>query len=264
MANNYTDTTGVLKLKQVTPVIEALFRGHGLDPEYPGNGEAYIGISENLDLYPSWGHVYEGLNELVEKLGITLPAMKADIPFHDKLKILVESLFTHFGVNQRDPRVALLIDQLTDVGDYDTPELNWLFDVAWLMNDGHGLEYYQVEGARTCSKPRLEEFGGYGEYHSATYHMYSTSFTAGYLGPKIDVALQAKNYEEAAKFINERTHYALDYIADVQARNRVAQHMAAQILQKYTPIPSYIEAQAANDTVTHVRFAAAMREQFGK
>lgn len=42
MSNSYYDLTGVLRLKQVTPIIKALFGGLSLDPDYPGNGEAYF------------------------------------------------------------------------------------------------------------------------------------------------------------------------------------------------------------------------------
>jgi hypothetical protein len=34
MANNYSDETGVLRLKQVTPVINALFGPYELDATY--------------------------------------------------------------------------------------------------------------------------------------------------------------------------------------------------------------------------------------
>lgn len=51
MANNYYEATGVLILDEVTPVITALFDAFNLDPDFPGNGQAYIASNPDGSFY---------------------------------------------------------------------------------------------------------------------------------------------------------------------------------------------------------------------
>jgi hypothetical protein len=73
MANHYHDTTGVILIGGVTPVIQALYASFELDPGHPGNGEAYVAnIGEQTD--SSWSTVIESLALLADKMGARMPS----------------------------------------------------------------------------------------------------------------------------------------------------------------------------------------------
>lgn len=152
MAQNYYDWTGVLNLKQVTGVIQALFGGADLDAAYPGNGQAYIAeMSEGSCL--RWDEIHEALVELAEsyELEVTEDAREC-------IKACAVLLAEHFGHSSE--KVIEVLDG--QVFDEDRPELTVLFELAQLFDDGHEITSVETEGAYHCSKPRLHEFGGNG------------------------------------------------------------------------------------------------------
>ena len=68
MANNYYDMTGELILKEVTPVIDALFGDFELDESNFGQGSIYIAnLSEISNI--SWDNIQERIFEDLLKQG---------------------------------------------------------------------------------------------------------------------------------------------------------------------------------------------------
>ena len=150
MEQNYYNWTGVLNLKQVTGVIQALFGGADLDAAYPGNGQAYIAeMSEGSCL--RWDEIHEALVELAEsyELAVTEGAREC-------IKACAVLLAEHFG-HSSEKVIEVLDGQAFDD---DRPELTVLFELAQLFDDGHELTSIETEGAYHCSKPRLHNSAG--------------------------------------------------------------------------------------------------------
>ena len=211
MANNYCDMTGVLVLDKVTPVIQALFGPFNLDATYPGHGKAYIAdISEESNT--SWDAVADGLRELIRQLGLPLP----EDPTHDVEQILLV-LAEHFGASN-DEALDSLIEQHRFEDDAD---LEALFEIARCFDDGHGMKAYKVEAAWHCSKPRLFEFGGAGEYCGSHVRIRNSSNQTVSLGEDLEAALTFKDLAQAAKRIQSEVDRILGGFTSEVARDAV-------------------------------------------
>lgn len=217
MANNYYDATGVLVLDKVTPVITALFGGFKLDASYPGNGEVYIAkISEDND--PTWDDVRESLADLARELGLP----PADL--EDTTAGRLQMLTAHFGADE-DQVLCNLIDQ------EDSADLADLYRIALTLDDGHGLKAIKVEGCWHCSKPRLFEFGGHGDYFGRHCNISGNSSNVLLLGNDIDIALESGDLDKGADRILRETEQLLSGVtnADVRAtlRTKLSERLVA-------------------------------------
>jgi hypothetical protein len=215
MANNYYNSTGVLSLNVITPVITALFEHYHLDGDYPGEGKAYIAdIAEETD--DSVDSLLERLQELAETLGVTLdestetqvvPVAEADIPYGNESNICKEYL-RKFGAYFNIPE--------SDVGFYNSIEfsdfsdgigIEQLFELALRFNDGHGLTSLSSEGSWYCSKPRLGEFGGNGLFLGVKCSLSRSSSELEGMAYALEGALLTANYDKAAGILcNEALH----------------------------------------------------------
>ena len=211
MANNYYDMTGILILDKVTPVIEALFGAFNLDANHPGNGQAYIAdISEDNDT--SWDCVLDGLHNLVEQLGLSLPADAAD-DIEQHLHVLA----SHFSANNDE-----VLGNLIEHNDFeDDADLDTLFAIGLRFDDGHGLTAYKVEAAWHCSKPRLFEFGGIGEYCGRHVLVGNSSTQIVALGDDLEAALTANDLDQCAEHIRREVDRILAGFVDDGARQTV-------------------------------------------
>jgi hypothetical protein len=220
MANNYFDATGVLILDRVTPVISALFGGFHLDGTYPGNGAAYIArLSESND--PQWDDVFEGLVNLAEALGKSLPAGD-EFTIEDCL----HALANHFQAEE-DEALEYLIEHHSFE---DSADLAALFLIATCFNDGHGLKAIKFEAAWYCSKPRLYEFGGQGTYISQEIVLYSGSSRAVDFGEELHAALLRGNLDEAADKLAADIGNVLSGITDDTTRSTLREKLARKLL----------------------------------
>lgn len=222
MANNYYDATGVLVLDKVTPVITALFGGFNLDETYPGNGEVYIArISEAND--PQWDDILESLETLCGELGLSLPD-DADESVGEYLHVLS----SHFGVDQDVELGSLIAHNDFD----DNADLSVLFDIARSFNDGHGLKAMKIEGCWHCSKPRLFEFGGNGEYYGRHIYVGDSSTTPLQVGAEVDDALEAGNLDKAAERLLKQINSLLAGVSNPEIREalrtKLSQGLTAQ------------------------------------
>ncbi len=216
MANNYSDSTGVLVLNKVTPVINALFGPLELDASYPGNGQAYIAsMSESTS--GSWETIKENLEELANELSLALPD-----DAEDTIEEYLYLLASHFGADGNEQ-----LEGIIDMTDFDNDaDFASLFQIARAMNDGHGLSAYKVETAFHCSKPRLGEFGGSGEYAGTQLAVAENTSRITALGEKLEEALVAKDAAKAALEVHRHINQILVGIYDSATREAVTKKLA--------------------------------------
>lgn len=224
MTNNHYDATGILILDRVTPVITALFNEFKLDASQPGYGAAYIArISESND--PQWSGVLDGLVELANQLGITLP-----IEQNPSIKTVLEILATHFGASQNEPLAQLIGHHRFE----DAAELDVLFLIATNLNDGHNLVAIQFEGCWYCQTPNLFEFGGNGCFISREVRLFGTSTHVLQLGEKLRNAILANAIDEATTLIVLETLILLAGIKDEGLRDELQRSVANHLLAHTT------------------------------
>jgi hypothetical protein len=260
MANNHQDVVGVIKVKLVTPVIRALFGCYNLDEKYPGNGHVYIASSDSNYTGAYWETMMPDLGKLCDYLKVKLPEVvryriddnygceENEVEFGSDLVCVFENLFSHFSTITY-PAAQKYLQNFRAVDGYDTPELKWLFEMAQLMDDGHGLEYYQVDAAYYCDKPRLGEFGGWGEYRSNTYSTYISSHWANVRGQEVDRMLASQDYAGVGNYVGVQFTSVLHGIVDPHARQQVANASIRQLNEIYNPIPQGVPA--SNEAVAN-------------
>ena len=216
MANNYYDSTGVLVLDKVTPVITALFGDFKLDADYPGNGEAYIAkFSEDND--PNWDDIRDSLVELAQVMGLT-----ASDSVDDGNNGWLRALCAHFGDKDDE-----LVSEIA--GFEDSADVANLYRVAQRLDDGHGLKAIKVEGGWHCDKPRLFEFGGVGEYIGRDCYVSSISSDAVLFGPKLQATLTADDLDTGADEILAKLTDILDGVYDKTKREALKQKLVAKL-----------------------------------
>jgi len=219
MANNYSDMTGVLVLNKVTPVIQALFGAFALDARNPGDGQAYIAnIGEENDC--RWERVLEGLDDLIEQLG--LHDATTDDAQPGSMEHALRVLARHFQATDNEA-----LDQLIERGDFeDDADLLSLFAIAQAFDDGHGLASIKTETAWYCSKPHLFEFGGAGQYHGRHFTFEVSSQQAAHHGDAIDAALAGGATDAAAAEVHRMLENILAGIHGETTRADVRQKLA--------------------------------------
>lgn len=207
MANSYFELTGVLKIAQATPILHALYDGYELDDEDPGNGLAYIAIMEGTDR--SWDTIIESLTEVAVKLGF-------DEDFGDGTP---EEVLNFLAVKFSVVDMPRFNDFLAATDFSEESELEPLYYLATIFNDGHGIEWFKTEAAWTCSKPRLFEFGGCGYFEGKHCVLSSSSSHAPDLGETLETALGQGNLDAAATRIRQEVQRLLDGVIDEVQRN---------------------------------------------
>lgn len=217
MANNHYESNGVLVLDKVTPVIQALFGQFALDPTLPGNGEAYIRTCS--DSYePQWEELLEDLAQLAANLGLHSPGYDA--------KEILDALLSHFV---KEPYAQLGRDLIESIDVDNGADLDDLFALANLFDDGHGLKAMRIEGCWSSSKARLFEFGGDGVYRSSRLRIRTSSSQALALGSAIDNALASQDQDAAAEFVAAHVNDLLDGLADNNMRQAILRGVATKL-----------------------------------
>lgn len=223
MANNYYDLTGVLRLTQATPVIHALFGGMDLDPEHPGNGEAYIcQMSESTS--QSWEDVLEQLDELATALGVTPePAAEGE----DDADALLWALAKHFKGDGQEAFAALMEGSTFD----EEADLESLFVLARAFDDGHGLSAIVYEGCWHSDKPRLFEFGGDGGFIGPQLSMSGTSTLFMQLGENLEAALLKGSVAEATAHLVRHLEQLLGGLDSAEYRQQLKAGLAVALAE---------------------------------
>lgn len=214
MANNYSESTGLLRLKKVTPVIEAMFGQFNFGPTH--SGEFYIGIDD--ETCPLWEGLSERLSDLCNSLGIK-------IGLDDMQDTLVEkylgALADHFGKSDDTD----LMNYIEHIDVFSTVEIDEMYFLATKFDDGHGLSAMEIEGCWYCSKLRYGEQGGWGSYDGKYFSDRTHSNESITYGRAIDVALGFNDVETATKIIAKRTESMLSGISDENQRKAVLQRL---------------------------------------
>lgn len=222
MSQNLYDSTGVLELSAVTPLIRALFKGFGLDEHHPGDGQVFISrMSENSP--PSWQDILEELRDLAESLDI-------DVPLGDEWFAgeYLQVIARHYGADS-DPVLARLLAtyQFTDAADLDT-----VYRVAERIDDGHGLKAMKIEGCWHSDRPRLFEFGGDCSYYSRQVKLESNTTNAVEFGAKLNSALVAGDAAAASAHIQSEFNKIVASIQDDQMRGQVSDLLRVAMMQQ--------------------------------
>lgn len=213
MAQNSYDMTGKLKLEKITPVITALFGEFKLAPH--GEGEAYIAQSTDVTS-TSWSRIGEGLHRLVVG-SLGLPAGDAD-----DIDALLRALAIHMGLDSEAIEAVASFAPDSDDVDLDVEaDIDDLFEIAHLLDDGHGLTALQAEGAWTCSRLRAGEFGGDGMYLSAHVSSRSSSCTAARLGEALDATIERADTAASAEIMLAEIDRLFGFINDPITRAAV-------------------------------------------
>ncbi|NNM52099.1 MAG: hypothetical protein HKM02_07725 [Pseudomonadales bacterium] len=217
MAINYYDMTGVLILDQVTPVIKALFNGYNLDGSFPGKGQAYIAnISESSNC--SWYSVCENLESLAKELGLKIDES-------NMIEEVLSVLASHFSANQNNDLANLMENSTFE----DDASLDALFTIAKAFDDGHGLKAFKYEGCWHCDKPRLDNFGGHGEFTGSHVTVRGSSTGIVELGEKLEAAIESGNTNKAAELICKQVSSLLAGIYDEVVRKEVANNLVQML-----------------------------------
>jgi hypothetical protein len=225
MANNYYEGTGVLMLERVTPIITALFGDFSLDANYPGGGQAYIAIRDEINP-PDWSDIARHLARSAPKLGINV---KAGADIVDVLRAYAR----HYQREDDEDMKCLLDEQHVLKEDAD---LETLFRIASLLNDGHQLAAIRFEGCWYCSRPRLFEFGGDAFFYSREIKLSGSTRQTMNFAADLHVALTQKDVSNATAIVTRQTLELLNAIDDAEQREAVRRGLIER-LSENSPTP---------------------------
>jgi len=217
MADQHYDTTGLLVLDEVTPIITALFGNFRLQPFYPEYRQAYFArLSGTTD--PQWSDVHNNLIALAAKLALPLPD-DGSVGMGTVLKALSK----HFGA-EHDKELDDLINGYRFEGSAD---LEALFLIATRINDGHNLAEMQYEGAWYCNTPRLFGFGGHGCFLSREVQLSSNSQQAADIGRHLRQKLLENDLDAAAGVLAKGILRLFSAVTDQRTRLQLRQRVSS-------------------------------------
>ena len=257
MANHSYDMTGVLRLKTVTPVIRELFGTFDLDETFPGeDGEVYIAISEWTA--GSWAVVKFHVANLVNRLypntgwGMGLVAM-------------LWKLATHFGVAGQQEYLEIARTFEADSFDENKDaDLETLFKLACLFNDGHGLLALKTSGAWHTDREKSFGFGGDALFAGLKASGYLSSAKTLALTESLDTRLHEGKEDDAAELLFKHVETLLNGIHDADQRERVRSRLAAQLNPASIPVKHWDAYHVPDTVMTHQFDIDDQREQNGQ
>ena len=216
MSQTNIEMTGVLVCESVTPIIQTLFEGFNVSDNYPGNGRFHIAQFKD-GAPPSWERVIDDLVDLAEELNIELPEDLDDEYSPEKAEIVISLFGDHFGASGNTD----LMNFIENYGFNDGAEIEVLFFLAKIFNDGHKLKAYSIQTAWYCSRPELDEFGGSGDFEGTHFESHGTSAKVCQLGETIEQALEDGNLLVAANHLSANIKSLLNGVKDAEVRELV-------------------------------------------
>ncbi|WP_186083138.1 hypothetical protein [Burkholderia gladioli] len=217
MAVNISEGCGVLLLKNVTPVIQAIFADHNLnggdDPVKVREGMVYIADSDERGYCTNWESLGGRLLDLVEDLG--LEGLQDEEDICATLRVLA-------GHHRTGEAMEAWIH--THREDIDAGQCGWLpdlFDLAKLLDDGHGLTGISMRTASVCSELRLGEFYGRGWLFTSVYQEFVDSDDVLKEALTISDALLADDIVGAGEKVLHQVQRALSSIVDEAQRDAI-------------------------------------------
>lgn len=227
MANCYTDATGVMKAKALTPVIQALFGALGVEAIGADDEDASLVLlyikSEGNEA--SYGNICSALDEGFDTFEMHTSEEIADV-------------FLNFAEEHGKRNAVLELIDASTFNQDDDADLMFLFDLARLLDDGHGLESISMETGWHGDKMRLGYFGGHGDYVSKNVRVSMGSGFAANFGAKVDAAIGAGDVGAVALAYREHLESMIDDIAIPEVREAVR----AQLLRDE---PAQVSAPSA-------------------
>ena len=203
MANCYTDGTGTIRLKKITPVIKSIFGAFGVRPyedgvayiqrETEGAQANYADVvkemaGESVDLYES-DHIREEIVSFADKHG-----KRAEV------ETLIESF-------EFDPDGAA--------------DLAFLFDLAQIIDDGHEIKEIHFEEGWHGDQMRVGYFGGFGEFITKNVQVGFGSGQAKQLGKRLDAAVASGDIDAVSHLLRAQFSQVIDGISDKALRAEV-------------------------------------------
>lgn len=218
MTTHSYQSTGVLVLDRITPVIEAIFCDMNIGPFDPTSREAFI---ETEFEHQSWTDIFCQLASLAIHLGTSLPASASRIEVLDAIATRL-----NLSLNEHRKRLIEILSEAEaeDGNDYASPAD--LFTIASVLDDGHGLTAIMMEGAWHSDKLRQFYFGGNGMYVTKEVHVQSTSSEALSLGVPLHTALVENDVDIAALHLSRFTENLLLGISKEDLRHQVRVKLA--------------------------------------
>lgn len=209
MANNYYQATGSLKLNQITPVINALFGVFNV--EEIDNETAYIKQDEG----DCTSH-----EAVAEQICLVMEVAPGDDSFACSLRAMADK------VGKYDEVSEYLSQSELEFAPDDSCDLNLLYDLARIMDDGHGLSSLQISGAWTCDKMRLGEFGGDATYIGNNFTLRTGTYIAENLGEFIDRAIGEGDFVKVQSRIFSDLHNMLSGVSNETVRENILAGLA--------------------------------------
>jgi hypothetical protein len=131
-------------------------------------------------------------------------------------------LCAHFG-----DKDGQLVSEIA--GFEDSAWVGDVFKIAQKLDDGHGLKAAKLEGCWHCSKPRLFEFGGDGQYITNDCYVGVASGYAIEFGTALQAALDGGNLDKVVDVTFVQIGKVLGSIQDEAIRNSVKQKLASML-----------------------------------
>lgn len=198
MADTFFDTTGVLFLEKVTPIIKALFVGYEVADEFYGDDKCYIAMTQ-YGGDSSWDTVIEELVKLAQSKGMEHGCIDSGVE-------IFTFLAKGFGVeNDERFRKILANESFTEETSIDV-----LYELAVLFDDGHKLSGYLTESGWHSTRASLFGFGGIGIFQGKHYGCTFSSSNAGNFGQEINKNLSNGNLDAAAEHLQTEVQKLLD------------------------------------------------------
>ncbi len=138
-----TEATGMLMLERITPVITALFGGY-VQQATPCQDGIIIKLWEEMP--PSWREVHRALIQLGNKL---------DMPIPPNAKTTIQGQLDWFAWFLRNEESSDLQSLLREHVFEGMADIETLFLLSDILNDGHGLFAMRFEGLLPRGIPAL-------------------------------------------------------------------------------------------------------------
>lgn len=227
MASKYLDAYGDVTLKQITPVITALFGLYNIRKDVEEGG--FVIAQDAAKDSVSWGAYVDPLQALTSSLNLNLAA---DADPDDVCEYLY-ALSTHFGADNAEP-IGALIEQINDD---DHVELSALFLLARHFDDGHGLTSISIEGVWHSDQDRLGAFGAECEFLGLHYSHHLSSSSTIDVGNAINEALSVNDLGMAATALEKQVEQLLDGVADSFRASLLKKMLGQRLISRASGLP---------------------------
>ena len=214
MTATFFDTTGVLMLEKVTPVIKAIYGGYNPDAECLDDGTYCIAMTQ-YGGDSSWGTVIDALANLVQH-----EDTDSDIE-------ILTSLAKRFGV-ENDERFSKIIANEFFTGE---ASIDVLYEIATLFDDGHKISGYLTESAWHSTYALVFGFGGTGTFQGKHYGCTFSSNNAGGFGKEINQDLSGGNLDAAAERIQYQVNKLLNGVVCENQRAALKKALVNELLK---------------------------------